>query len=286
MKPTKYIIILVFSIFIINSAKAGWVISETSSDNYGNKQFQTTFIQNNLIRFETQTSVAIIDLNTSQITLIFGYHKLYWQGTIEEFRQGTIEVLDKKLNDILATAEPEQKEVARELIQQVKSEFNNKQKLADSLNLKVQIKETGKLDSISGFNSKEYKIIANDKLVETIWVSTDISPYEEISLQKMISFTKQLNPNNNNLNIEGSEEYLALIKNGLAMKSIKAMDDITTTTVVTNAIETKINNEIFLAPAEYRKAELLEIMILSEQNTGLYKMKDEFNKAKQNPFND
>ena len=61
------IFILVFNFM----AQAGWVITEESTDSYGNKMIQTIFIQDNFVRYETPSSIAIIDLEKKQITLVF-----------------------------------------------------------------------------------------------------------------------------------------------------------------------------------------------------------------------
>ena len=112
MKSIAKLIIFGFLCFSSLGLYAGWVISEVSEDNYGNKSYQTTFIQNNVVRFETQSSIAIINLKTSIITIIFSNHKLYWEGTIADFKKSTMEVFEQKLQNIVATAPPEQKEIA------------------------------------------------------------------------------------------------------------------------------------------------------------------------------
>ena len=67
----KGLIGLIFIILLSNFAFAGWVITEESTDSYGNKQIQTTFIQDNFIRHETLSSIAIILLNRLRVWSIF-----------------------------------------------------------------------------------------------------------------------------------------------------------------------------------------------------------------------
>jgi hypothetical protein len=268
-------------------AYAGWVISEISEDNYGNKQYQTTFIQNSLIRFETESSVAIINLRTAEITLVFGYYKLYWQGTISQFKKSTVEVFEQKLKNIVATADPEQKEIARDLIVKIKKDYEEEN--SDTINspFKINIIYKNKQEVIAGFKSKKYEISTSDSLLETIWITDSINPYKDINIESMISFTNQLKPSQSKNSIEGSDEYLNLIRNGLAMKSTKKNPyGGSTTTVVSSVIETKINPDIFLPPETYRKAELMEIMLLNDNNTQTNKLKEEFNRAKSNPLYD
>lgn len=268
------------------SLSAGWVISEVSEDNYGNKSYQTTFIQNNVIRFETQSSIAIIDLKTSIITIIFSNHKLYWEGTIADFKRSTMEVFEQKLQNIVATAPPEQKEIAKELIQQIKEENNTN---LDSLQskAKINIKYSGIQENIAGFNSKKYEIYSADSLVEHIWVTDSLKPYKDIDLESMISFTNQLKPSNINSTVEGTDQYLDLIKNGLAVKSKRTLgrnEQLSTT--ITSVLQTDINVDFFSPPPTYRKAKLIEIMLMNDGNSPTNKLREDFNNAKSNPLYD
>lgn len=269
-----------------NQAIAGWVISEVNFDKFGNKQFQTTFIQNNMIRFETQSSIAIINLNTNNITLVFGMHKLYWEGSIEEFKNSTISIFEQKLQNIILTADAEHREMARELIEEIKQKENNDKK--DTLrNINFKIKKTNIIENVAGFPSIKYDIVVLDSLVESIWITDSINPYQNIDIENMISFTNQLKPKNTNINIEGSSEYLKLINKGLAVKSeeINPLGGYLTT-IVEGVIEVEINIDIFSPPVNYRKAQLTEILLMRDNNSEYYKLEQEFHNAKQNPYND
>lgn len=286
MKPLTKLIIFCFLYFFSLNLTAGWVISEVSEDNYGNKSYQTTFIQNNIIRFETQSSIAIINLKTSIITIIFSNYKMYWQGTIKDFKKSTNEVFEQKLQNIVATATPEQREIARELIKQIMEDNNTNE---DTLlpKVKIKIKYSGIQENIAGFNSKKYEIYSTDSLVEYIWVTDSLKPYKEIDLESMISFTNQLKPTHTNSSVEGSDQYLDLIKNGLAVKSSRILGKYEQqTTSITSVIQSNINEDFFSPPANYRKAELIEIMLLDDQTSPTNKLRDDFNNAKSNPLYD
>lgn len=286
MKSITKLFIFCFLCFSSLSLTAGWVISEVSEDNYGNKSYQTTFIQNNVIRFETQSSIAIIDLKTSIITVVFSNHKLYWQGTITDFKKSTMEVFEQKLQNIVATAPPEQKELAKELIEQIREENNLN---VDSLQskAKINIKYSGIKENIAGFNTKKYEIYSSDSLVEYIWVTDSLKPYKDIDLESMISFTNQLKPSNINSTVEGTDQYLDLIKNGLAVKSTRTLrkyEQLTTT--VSSVLQTNINEDFFSPPPTYRKAKLIEIMLMNDAISPTNKLREDFNNAKSNPLYD
>lgn len=282
----KVFLLITFGIISI-TVNAGWVISEVSSDKYGNKQFQTTFIQNNMIRFETESSVAILNLKTGNITILFGMYKLYWQGSIEEFKKGTLDVFEQKLQNIIATASPEQKEVAMEIISEIRKglEKNENDTITNNLNLKII--KTDIIENVAGFNAMKYNIAIDDSLVESIWITDSINPYKDIDIESMISFTNELKPDKNVNSIDGSSEYLNLIKNGLVVKSqeINPNGGFYTTMVI-GVIKININNEIFQYPPNYRKAQLAEIMLIRDGDSDQYKLKEEFQRAREHPLYD
>jgi len=282
---TKYFIILIFSL-IAKTALSGWVISEVSSDKFGNKQYQTTFIQDKLIRYETESSVAIIDLETENIILLFGASKLYWEGSIEDFKKETFDVFEQKLQNIIQTADPVQKEMARELIAEIKKETNPSN--ADSVStIKLTIKNTDIIEQIAGFKATKYEIFVGDSLSQTVWVTDSISPYSNINIKSMISFTRQLSPHESINSIEGSVDYLNLVNKGLAVKSQEKNPlGGFFTTEVSGVIKTNINHELFLAPPTYRKAKLAEIMLIRDENSEYNKLRQEFQNARENPIYD
>lgn len=282
----KVILLITFGI-ISNTVNAGWVISEVSSDKFGNKHFQTTFIQNNMIRFETESSVAIINLKTGNITLLFGMYKLYWQGSIEDFKKGTMDVFEQKLQNIIATATPEQREVAMEIISEMRKGLEVSMNDTITTNINLKIIKTDTIEDIAGFKAMKYNIAIDDSLVESIWITDSINPYEDIDIESMISFTNELKPDRNVNTIDGSSEYLNLIKNGLAVKSQEINPDGGFyTTMVIGIIETKINNEIFHYPPNYRKAQLAEIMLIRDGDSDQYKLREEFQRAREHPLYD
>lgn len=276
----KYIFLLFIGLSS-NQLVAGWVISEVSSDKYDNKQYQTTFIQNNMIRFETQSSVAIIDLKTGNITLLFGLYRLYWQGSIKEFKESTLEIYEQKLHNIIMTAPPSQKIIAQDIIAELRKQYETND--VDTINnISLKIIKTNIIDTISGFKSIKYNIVVDSSFVESIWITDSINPYSDIDIESMISFTKELNPGKNGNSIEGSNEYLNIIKQGLATKSEEITPEGNITTIVSGVIETNINPELFLPPPNYRKAQLAEIMLITDKSSGAYKLQEEFNNAKEN----
>ena len=65
-------LLLILIILLLNiTVHGGWIITEVITDNGGNNTIQTTFIQDNFIRHETVSSMAIINVEIKTITIIF-----------------------------------------------------------------------------------------------------------------------------------------------------------------------------------------------------------------------
>ncbi len=239
-----------------------------------------------MIRFETESTVAIINLKTGNIILLFEEYKLYWQGSIKEFKESTLDVYEQKLNNIIITGDSSQKIAAQNLITKLREQ--NETVNNDSIaKFKIQIDKTTVIENIAGFNAYKYNIAIDDSLIESIWVTDSINPYRDIDIESMVSFTNELIPGENENSIEGSPEYLNLIKEGLAVKSqeINPQGGLFTT-VVTGVLETNIKNELFLPPPNFRKTQLAEIILIIETNSGKPNRNQEFNKAQKESIYD
>ncbi len=248
---------LLMIVFLV-PARAGWVIMEQTKSNFGPSGFQTTFIQNNKVRFETETSIAILDLNTQQVMMIFPQYKAYWSGTAAQFRESTFEAFDTHMQAVVANAPAEDKEMYRKLYDDFKKQW--KEQKSDTIMPDVRIHATGKTDTILTYVAKEYQVVVNDSVREFLWVTNEINPYDEVDYRKMVSFTQSLNPFDTEAKITATNAYLNLISKGMLLKSVEKHGVMEITTEVTMIKHVDFDEAIFEAPVGYRKAGIAEIM--------------------------
>lgn len=242
-------------------AYAGWVITEESTDSYGNRLIQTTFIQNNLIRHETPSSIAIIDLNNKTITIIFSQYRVYWSGTTYDLKLNTIEVYDKQLEQMLVGLPDYKRKEMDSIYLRIKQQMLDSNDYAISQEIKVV--ETDIKQEILGYNTVKYNILVDSIIRESIWHTTDVKPYNDIDIDNMISFMRQLNQGSGQGSIAQTKEYLNLLRNGMLLKSIELLPNSNKyETVVTNIREINIAPDFFLPPKNYRKAALSDILNL------------------------
>jgi hypothetical protein len=258
----KAIVTVILLFFLPNVTNAGWVISEVSTDQHGNKYNQTTFIQDHFIRHETPSSIAIIDLNKQIITIVFSQYRVYWSGTTYELKQNSIDAYDKQMEDMMAGLPP----AARNELDSIYAQLRCKMLDTTSsiiTNNNIKFIETTEVTEMLGFTSRRYDILIDDKRTESIWHTDEIKPYSGIDINNMISFMTQLVPAYGNESVSQTREYLDLLNNGLLLKSVEYLKDSNTFELnVTNVKEVNIIADFFAPPKNYRKASFSDILNL------------------------
>ncbi len=255
-------LLLIFLLFIgfISDAFCGWVITEVSTDAFGNRNMQTTFIQGNMIRHETISSIAIVNLENKEITIIFSQYRVYWTGTINELKRSTVEAYDKQMEEMMAG-----------LPNHVRSELDSlyadiRVQMLDTTfkvsNADIQVINSNQEEEILGYNCTKFNITVDDMLSESVWHTRDVKPYNDLNIKNMISFMKQMNSFSGE-NISQTSEYIDLLTEGLLLKSVEyANDSIVQKVEVTNVREVGIPVDFFRPPPGYSKASFSDILNL------------------------
>ena len=263
-KRRQWLGFLLLFLFPLAPCYAGWVITEKTTNTLGASSTQTTFIQNNKVRYESETSVAILDLNTKKVMMIFPQYKVYWEGSAESFRKSTMEAFDKHMQQVVVNAPAEDKEMYQKMYDNFKLQW--KESVSDSLPFVVKTVPTGKSDTILKFPVKEYQVVVNDSVRESVWVTKAVNPYDEVDAHKMVDFTQSLNPFDEEAKITATKAYTDLIAEGMVLKSVEKHHGVQVATVVTQIRHVDFNNNIFNAPIGYRKADIAEILQMNPPN--------------------
>lgn len=279
-----YAVILIPLIMFSTTVRGGWVISEVSSDQFGNKSHQTTFLQNNIVRYESEISIAIINLDKELITLEFPVQKVYWQGTAKEFKEGTKKAFENQMKSLIDGASDNQKDS----YQQYYDNILKKIATLDTIKIEthVSVKNLNITDTIDNYIVHEYNIYVDNVLNEKIWISFNEAPFKEINLYKLMDVTNQMAPTGNRVNVSNSDQYINLVQKGLVVKTEKFINGhLATTTNLTLAKEGNISDTFFTTPPLYRKASITEVLEMSTEND-LPDINTVPDKNKNSPFND
>ncbi|MAE07911.1 MAG: hypothetical protein CL661_04030 [Bacteroidetes bacterium] len=258
MNKLRFLILL---LLIHGSTFAGWVINEESTDLHGNKLIQTIYIQDNLIRYETPSSIAIIDLNNNFITIVFSQYKVFWTGTIDELKASSLETYKKQKEEILAVLPPSERNELDSIYLEIEKQMLDTTNHVQSNN--YELVETNDKLEILGYNTTKYNILTDSIVIESIWHTTEIQPYNDVNLHRMMVFMKQLNSTSSSGIITQIDEYFNLLKSGILLKSVEFLPDGNRYEAnVTNIREVNIVSDFFLPPRNYRKTALSDILDL------------------------
>ena len=258
--------VLLFSIYLLSSScNAGWVISEVSSDQFGNKSYQTTFLQNNVVRYESDLSVAIIDLNNEQITLIFPIQKVYWQGSAETFKKGTIDTFKSQTKELINGSTGDIKDTYQQFYDDILKRMNSGDTV--DANRHVNVENLNEEKKIGDYLTHTYNVYIDSTLSEKIWISFDLKPFQEIDLKKLMKFTSELSPMENGISTTNSDKYIDLVQKGLVVKTEKYINGYLATTTKLKLVKKGVIPDTFFSPPPlYRKASIKEVLSMDSES--------------------
>jgi len=253
---------IVILIFLLKGVTyGGWVITEESNNGIGNMTLQTTFIQNNVIRYETPTSIVIINLNTKLITMVFSQYRVYWSGTSNELKLSKISIYDMQLEKMLAGLPRREQEDIDSIYGVIRQQM-----LDSTKNISVEgilIEKTDETQEIFGYSTQKYNILVDSILIESVWHTTEVRPYSNIEIGDMVLFMQQVNQTPGKVSIAQSHGYLDLLKMGMLLKSVEYLpNNNKVETTVTNIREIDLVNDFFLPPSNYAKVSLFDVLYL------------------------
>lgn len=261
MKSLRWIAVAIIIFILVLPCQGGWVISEKIIDNFGNSTFQTTFIQENRIRFENASSISIIDLNQQLITIIFPNIRAYWQGSTADLAVDMIKAYDSQVQTLVLGLPFDQQEEFQQMYDSIKMKILHPDTAQIQQDIDLII--TDSLQVVNGFLSRNYLIRKDSSIREKIWITSEVKPYAELDTRLFVDISNKINPYSRKGFTLNTDEYLELLSNGLIMKSVKVGErGDYLETMVTEVKEINIPPDFFLPPINYRSVSLSDAFIL------------------------
>lgn len=121
----------------------------------------------------------------------------------------------------------------------------------------INLIRTDSVQDIGEHMARAYHIARDTTVVEEIWITQELKPYEEIDIQQFVTLSNQINPYSHKGVTLNTDEYLELLSNGLILKSIKIGERGDYMITEVNSIkEINIPTDFFYPPSNYRKISL------------------------------
>jgi len=259
LSRTGRLLLLFLAMLLPTLVEAGWLIVEINRNNFGSLSMQSTFIQQNMVRIETNESVIILNLEKEELTLIFPDKKVFWTGKPADFREGMIASAEVQITSLIEQMPEGERDKNRK-------EFDEMIRIMRSDTLKpvlpglVRIDQTSRQDTIAGQLARCFNIYIDSTLYEKVWISRDVNPFAEIDLDRMLAMSRELTQPSIVSAYRESPEYLSLIRKGFVLRSVMPTPIGESTTQVESIRKTDIRMELFMPPTDYRPVGLTEVL--------------------------
>lgn len=256
--------ILLFSNLPTARATAGgWLIVEQKSDRFGNFGMQSTIISGQKIRIEHQTSTFIFDLESYQTTVVLPRQKVFWSGHHDSLGHALYHQLDIQIGLMIAQLPEKERDKASEEMRALNALMRSHR--PDSLLPDhFRIVATDSLKQILNYNCSKYLFQVDSITIEEIWITTHIKPWEHIDLRRLNHMMRLFSKPNLYSAYRVSDEWLALLGNGLLMRSV-AITSLGNSVMEVSAVkQMNVRDEVFLPPSDYRRAgkeEMINILM-------------------------
>jgi hypothetical protein len=256
MKTRKNIIALILLALINFPLFAGWVITTEISEELDKKETETTFIQNNKIKSVTEKEILIFDLNTEEIIFCNPVSKIYWSGTLSEFKNTMIEEINIQMESTLDKVPAEYRDEYKKKFQEMIEKIENSDQNKDS---GIEAKSIDETIRINNYEAEKYQLWKDNILREEIWVAPELSMKDDLDIGKFKNFFhKFLNTLNNN-SVENTPEFIELFEKGYPLKTIEYHENFKIINTVVNIENKNIPDAEFDIPEKYKKAGLSEL---------------------------
>lgn len=274
LSRTTIFIVFGFLFFSTFQSYAGLVLErERYEEGSSQKMKGTIYMQDNKIKSfdeEGQFS-AIFDLDTGEMIQVDNLSKRYSSTqAVDYFAYYKQYALKMKAAMVQQLSElpPNQRAQAEGMMKRQGIELPGNSARA----VRITLKNTGDKKKIAGYESAKYEIYRDGKLDEEIWTSNDIRFQEEIDMNKMVDYLRELRKiedgmrGSSSLSQEAEQVYTEVFSSGFPMKTIDY--PLSGNSIVEQTIKVsnrKIDSSEFQAPKGYTKVPLEQMLQLGSQ---------------------
>ncbi len=216
------------------TANAGWLLTDANG--------QTGALSKGKMRLNEDYGGVIMNAAKDKMILFDKNKKVCATGTVAEFCEAMSGMMDKAMGSM----PPEQRAMMEKMM-------GGKKKEAP----KVVVTKEGRGDAIAGLETTKYKVTADGKLYEEVWITTDkavMDDYRPLTgfLSKFVGCSASAAAMMGTLP-EATPEYMKLYEMGFVLKSVSPDEEHAVNNVSMQKLEKKdIPDSEFEPPAGYR----------------------------------
>ena len=239
---------------LTSQAAAGWIFH---SD--GDQEQQTTYIEDNRLKFAAPDHIMIYDVADNQIAFLNPDMKTYWKGAPETFAASaklTSEDIKDMIEENLEEVPPQEQEtMAENLRRQMLRQTGGPPPT-------VAVNVTPAYETIAGYRARKHEIHINGELRQEMWIADAIEVSTEFDVEQ---YGEMLRTFHSTLgyNVETAFSHpniIALYKKGWPLRTVTYDEEgYPDKTEVVNVVRKPLMASEFEIPSNYRKLSSEEI---------------------------
>jgi len=271
------ILLLVAALLVPGAAGAGFVFVEDNGDE--------TILQRGRMRLKPRDpsgSSFAMDLTRARMWMSDPARRAYWEGTVEEYcatARGTFrQVLTETQRDLekeIQSLPPAERERARAMLRQLGGlgQPTPGAGAAGAPKPQVAVERTSETETIAGLPTRKYRILADGRLYEELWLTTDPAITRELdpqrasdTLGRMMACMLDANPRGGPPGVEDDPEYRKLYLAGWPLRSVyHGSGGASGRSTILKAERREVNDAEFAPPAGLRRVSLGELLGIEQR---------------------
>jgi hypothetical protein len=267
----RIIIGLIWFVLIYPAGFAGWIITEKIyHSDLKEEELQVVYFENNCIKQVEEDLATIFDLDQNTIIFLKPDLKIYWKGSIDEYKNALKLFLEGVLKEQLKSTPEDQKESTQKMFENMIRLIENPDEIVyDPVD--IFIKPTRDNKKVFKYNTDKYQVWINGILKEELWVSEDVNVFEKFDLYKFHNFIDQIGiAVFDDLNYQSSNQYISLLKKGYPMLVKEFEIGYHTIIEVVNIEKKDLPASEFLPPASFNEVPLFKLGIFDQENNNQF----------------
>jgi hypothetical protein len=265
MKNQKTLLLIVVSIFMSLQVSAGWIITQRNYDSDEGVESaitETVYLQDNIMKVVQANMITMFDLNKETMTIMSPVNKVYWTGNVASYKVEIKATMKTAMDEQLAKASPEQKEMIRKMYHGMMESIDNPSKFAgeEPEEYDLEIEKTGEKERVAGKLAVKYTIKVNGSLKEEAWLSESDRANSVFDINKFYSvFSDFISQAGTVSFYQADEKYKEFSKKGFPLKTINYNGGYESISEVVNLEKESIDNTEFEIPSDFTKVNLAEV---------------------------
>jgi hypothetical protein len=217
---------------------------------------ETTYIQDDMFKTSTKDDVVIFNFKTNKISLLNPGNKLYWSGTLSEFKKDVVDGMRIKMEAAMEQVPEEHRDMYSKMYEDIinKIESGEGNSWPD-----MEIKKTSETSNITGYSADKYQIWQHGTLREDIWIAESLDIRSEIDFNKFKEFFKSFTNVASDRSVENSPQFLELVEKGYPIKTVEYQENFKTTTTAVKVEKKSIPATEFNIPSDYQKVNIMDL---------------------------